>query len=158
MSRRATFPSCRRRLIATAAGLVAFGACGGAADTSPTSFRADEVLERRAELIRASEARDWQAVARLYTDDAVLMPPSGRVIEGRDSITAFLTTPEGVDTRDARFIDMQVRGSDVLAYVAARYSYYVIQEGDTTRVEGPYVAVWHRHPAEGWQIQAMSWH
>lgn len=86
------------------------------------------------------------------------MPPTGRVIEGRDSIRAFLTTPAGVDTRNAEFADLQVRGGDSLAYVAARYAYTMIRGGDTTRIQGPYVAVWHRHPVEGWQIQVMSWH
>ena len=116
------------------------------------------MLDRRAELIRASEARDWTTVAGLHAIDAIVMPPSGRVVQGRDSIAAFLTTPAGVETRDAEFTNLQVRGSGPLAYVVARYRYSVVASADTTYLEGPYVAVWHRHPTDGWQIQAMSWH
>lgn len=94
----------------------------------------------------------------LHAEDAILLPPGGRVIRGRDSIQAFLTSPGDVTTADVRYLDLQVSGADSLAYVVARYEYAVLRGADTARVQGPYAAVWKRHPTEGWQIQVMSWH
>ncbi len=140
-------------------GLVAIAAaCVAPSDERSGGFLEEEVLARRAELIRVTDMRDWDAVGMLHAQDAILLPPSGRVIRGRESIQAFLTSPPDVTTTDVDYSNLQVSGTDSLAYVVATYGYTVIRGADTTRIKGPYAAVWRRHPVEGWQIQVMSWH
>lgn len=132
--------------------------CVGGPDEPGNPFDPQDILSRRAQLVAATLDRDWRGVGLLHAADAILIPPSGRVIEGRDSIQAFLTTPSDVETEDVTYVNLRISGTDSLAYVVAAYEYEVVRGADTTRVRGPYAAVWRQHPLEGWQIQVMSWH
>ena len=39
--------------------------------------------------LAAAQARDWRTVALLYTEDAILMPPNGPPVVGRENIRAW---------------------------------------------------------------------
>ena len=76
------------KLPVLAALAVSVAACaGGAASLSDADIAAIEEVGES--WIAAANADDWAAVAALYTENAVFMPPNGPAVQGRAAIQAF---------------------------------------------------------------------
>lgn len=110
------------------------------------------VAERNAAFMAGVAARDGNAVAANYTEDAVLMPAGVPAVEGREAIAQFFQG--GIDAGIAR---VELMPGEVIAPSAD-----VIVERATSRVynaagdlleEGKYVVVW-RKVGDQW---FMSW-
>jgi uncharacterized protein (TIGR02246 family) len=65
---------------------VQLAGCAGV--QSPGDVRIHTVRSALAELMEADNAGDLDAIAASYTEDAVLLPPSGEVVRGREAIRA----------------------------------------------------------------------
>ncbi|HEU4698371.1 MAG TPA: nuclear transport factor 2 family protein, partial [Gemmatimonadales bacterium] len=95
----------------------------GAPDDS--GARGDAAGARRAilgtlrEYVRASNAGDVPALVRLYTDDALVLPPSHPPIEGRRAIAAFWR--QGIDSGFA-LTPLRVDVHGDVAWVVGRYT------------------------------------
>ena len=75
----------------------------------------------------AARANDWAALAALYTQDAVLMPPNHEAVRGRSAIQEFFGTFPPVS-------DLQLNGTEVdgvgdVAFVTGSYSLTLAPEG-----------------------------
>jgi uncharacterized protein (TIGR02246 family) len=99
-------------------------------------------------------AGDWAALAALFTEEAVLMPPNGPVVEGRVVIQAFLEPFPPITQFESTIVQIDGRGD--LAFVRASYSQGYIDEGtpESIHITGKYVQIWRKQPDGKWLIAA----
>lgn len=102
---------------------------------------------------KAVNAGDAVAVAALYSDDALLMPPHAPVLQGPLSIQAFME--EFPKVTDLHCTDMIIQGKDGLVYVAGTYSMTLHPEGaDPIQDDGKYLDVRRKDPDGTWRFVA----
>ena len=99
----------------------------------------------------AHASRDWNAVGRQYTEDALLMPPMAPVIRGRAAIQAWFEANEN-DTRVEVAI-LEIEGFADLAYVRgeSRVTLGVTTDTPVTFV-GKYLDIRRRQPDGSWLV------
>jgi uncharacterized protein (TIGR02246 family) len=88
-------------VLALAGLIISAAACAPATDEEPAGDEAAApaaadmpsaeagIAEASAAWAAAWDAGDGAAMAALYTDDAMVLPPGGEALEGREAITAF---------------------------------------------------------------------
>ncbi|HET6639780.1 MAG TPA: DUF4440 domain-containing protein [Gemmatimonadota bacterium] len=108
---------------------------------------------------RALERGDAEGMAAQYVDDAVVVPPGGRMIAGRDSIRVFWT-PRNPDFRTLAH-SLTTDRLEVVGDVAIEVGTWR-QEGqlrnEAPRVSaGRYQVVWRRQPDGVWKMQFDTW-
>ncbi len=102
-------------------------------------------------------AGDWAAVAALFTEDAVFMPPNGPAVEGRTAIQASLEPLPPFAQFEATIVQIDGRGN--LAFVRATYSETYTVEGTPEPIHntGKYVEIWRKQPDGKWLIAVEIW-
>jgi uncharacterized protein (TIGR02246 family) len=102
-------------------------------------------------------AGDWAAVAALYTEDAVFMPPNEAAVEGRAAIQARLEPFPPFAQFEATILEID--GSGNLAFVRATYSEAYTVEGTPEPIHdtGKYVEIWRKQPDGKWLIAVEIW-
>lgn len=130
------------------------------AQTLADSAAAAEGIAQSAQAFsRALERGDADGMAAQYVDDAVVVPPGGRMIAGRDSIRAFWT-PRNADFRTLAH-SLTTDRLEVVGEVAVEVGTWR-QEGQL-RDEAPresagrYQVVWRRQPDGAWKMQFDTW-
>ena len=124
--------------------------CGAeAAGTAAPLSSADDVAIRQAtaDFAAAALANDADALANLYTEDAVFMPPNEPAVVGKDAIRARLAA----DTYQAFTLQVSsVEGRGDLAYSRGTYTirFQPGNEGDFIDDTGKWLVV-HRKQADG---------
>ena len=108
---------------------------------------------------RAMEAKDAETMTAQYTDDATLIPPSGRLVNGRDEILAFWGTgnPEFRTLEHRLTTDRLEVSGDVAMEVGTWYQKGQLGDAEPTESSGRYFVVWRRQPDGGWKMQFDSW-
>lgn len=106
---------------------------------------------------RAVLAGDADAVAALYTDDAVEMPPGAPERVGREAIRAGYQG--GGETTEFTMIPLQIEGRADLAYDRGGWSWTGVMPGTTEpRTEvGKYLAIARRQADGSWRWTAAIW-
>ncbi len=144
-------------------GLVACGEQAGE-DGMEMAMEMD-MAELRADLeamdVRWAEgytAGDAAAVAALYAEDATLLPPNVKKLQGRAAIQAFFKAELEMGATDLGLTTISVGGAGDIAYVVGRYTVAVPAEGgEMMRDEGKYLAI-HQHQADGtWKLKFDTW-
>jgi ketosteroid isomerase-like protein len=107
-----------------------------------------EVLTRT--VVRLIRAGDWAGWAALYSEDAVLHPPNGTAVHGRDAIQSWGEAFPPVEA--VEFSDVQVFGEGNVAYVTTAYALTIRGLPPDT---GKQLGVCRRGVG-GWQIVAVS--
>lgn len=97
-------------------------------------------------------AQDFDAMAQLYTEDAVVMPPNQPAVTGRAALLEFMRSFPRV-TR-AEFQPDEIDGYGDLAYVVGRYSMTLEPEGAPGPVEdhGKYIELRRKQPDGSWLL------
>jgi uncharacterized protein (TIGR02246 family) len=92
------------------------------------------------------------AFAAMYTADAVVLPPGGQPVDGRDAITQFWTDRlKPGNRKDHTFEIVSVRQDGEVAYQVARWTLDIVNPtGAPTRVSGNTVRVFERQPDGAW--------
>jgi uncharacterized protein (TIGR02246 family) len=99
----------------------------------------------------AARAGNWVAVAALYTEDAVLMPPNAPAVEGRSAIQAFFTSLPPVTAFDLKTVEIDGRGD--LAYVSGNYAMTITPPGGTpVNDTGKFLEIHRRQPDGSWPL------
>lgn len=142
------------RLLSVLLPMLATTAC--TAPAPATTDLAVEIERSYWQMIAAVSARDFDRALAMYTDDAVLLAPDGRVLRGRDEIAAFLASPPGTVIRDTRIETIAVDGSGDFAYHAGRYAFTLAEAGVQRAVRGRYLMVWRR-VGRAWRVAADMW-
>jgi uncharacterized protein (TIGR02246 family) len=108
---------------------------------------------------RALERGDAEGMAAQYVDDAVLVPPNGRVIAGRDSIRVFWT-PRNPDFRTLAHsltTDRLEVAGEVAVEVGTWRQEGQLKDEQPRESAGRYLVVWRRQPDGAWKMQFDSW-
>lgn len=94
--------------------------------------------------------QDFEGMAELYTEDAVVMPPNRPAIRGKGQVLDFMRAFPRV-TR-AEFDVDEIDGYGDIAYVTGRYSMTLEPEGAPDSVEdrGKYIEVRRKQPDGSW--------
>jgi uncharacterized protein (TIGR02246 family) len=101
--------------------------------------------------VAAARAGNWDQVASLYSDDAVLMPPNAATDEGRDAVRATLAGFPPLQSLD--FDRVHIDGSGDLAYVHGNYRMtFATPDGQTMEDRGKYIEIWERQDDGQWRI------
>jgi uncharacterized protein (TIGR02246 family) len=116
------------------------------------------IEETNAKWAEAFNQGDAAAVAALYTDNAVLMPPNNEMIQGREGIQQFWNGAMQMGMTDVTLTTVDLEGSGNLAYEIAKYSLTIQPEGQEVMKDvGKYIVVWKRQEDGTWKIQADIW-
>ena len=130
------------------------------AQTPADSSAAAEGIARSAEAFsRALEQGDAEGMAAQYVDDAVLVPPGGRMIAGRDSIRAFWTprNPEFRTLGHSLTTDRLEVVGEVAVEVGTWRQEGQLRDEEPRESAGRYLVVWRRLPDGAWKMQFDSW-
>ena len=100
----------------------------------------------------ASNDGDADALSALYADDALLLPPDGAVVAGRDSILAFWK--DGIEPGISfEVVDSKTEGGT--GFVAGRF---LVEATDSAPADsGKYVLCLRRQPDGAWRVVADIW-
>ena|SRR5438105_1376809 len=128
---------------------IAFLMLGCATTSTMTSNDADSYI-RGAEprFITAFNAGNADAVAAMYTDDAVLLVPNAPIARGNAAIRDAFRASFGGGHPTLNFAPDRIVQSGDVAY---EYGHYTMQMGSMTD-QGSYVTVWRRQPNGDWKI------
>jgi len=136
-------------LLALAPGFL--GGCGARPTPSdPAARQAIEAAIRR--YVDASNQGDATALASLYAEDAMLLPPDHEPIRGREAIGAFWRqgTDEGLEVTN---LAVEVDGN--LGYLVGRYHLPATDEEPAD--SGKYVMCLKRQRDGSWKLTADIW-
>jgi len=134
-----------------AVGLALLAGCGqGSSPGEGGSKRAIEAAVQR--YVEASNQGDADALASLYADDAVLLPPDHEPVRGRAAIGEFWRqgTDEGLEVTT---LTVEVDGD--LGYLVGRYHLPATDEEPAD--SGKYVMCLKRQRDGAWKLTADIW-
>lgn len=95
---------------------------------------------------------DFEGMAELYTDDAVVMPQNHPVVKGREQLLEFMRAFPRVT--HAEFEADEIGGYGELAYVTGRYAMTLEPEGAPEPVEdrGKFIEIRRKQPDGSWLL------
>ena len=98
--------------------------------------------------------RDFDALAALYSDDAVVMPPNEPAVHGRTAVKAWMAAFPVVT--DFTLSTSRIEGRADLAYVRGTYTMTLRPEGAQTpvMVRGKYLEIRRRQSNGEWLLEA----
>jgi len=138
-------------LLSTAAAVAAEG---------PEASATAAVRSARDRLASAQIAGDQNAILDLCAEDAVIVPPGGEPITGRDAISDWLRTSNPAGSRPARLVfetqSLFVKG-EIAVEVGQARAELASPGGPPTPLFDAYLAVWSRGPDGGWRISRVMW-
>jgi uncharacterized protein (TIGR02246 family) len=125
--------------------------CAGSSPADAPEARAGIQAAVR-QYVAASNRGDAGALAALYADDAVLLPPDHEAVEGREAIGAFWRqgTDEGLQVTTLR---LDVAGD--VGYLVGRYRLPPTAEEPAD--SGKYVLCLKRQDDGSWKVTADIW-
>ncbi len=132
---------------------VSVAACaGGAASLSDADIAAIEEVDES--WAAAANGDDWGGLAALYTEDAILMPPNGPVVQGRAAIEAFFVAFPPTSGWTLNPVEIDGRGD--LAFVRGTFSTMIEMEGmPAVQETGKYIEI-RRKQADGSWLLAVD--
>jgi uncharacterized protein (TIGR02246 family) len=97
-------------------------------------------------------------VIELCTEDVKWIPPNSPPLETKDAISRYLKA-NSVDLKGIQIKDLEIRGSDKIAFLIANYCARFSVEGETQPQESTGTHLWVlRKTAEGgWLVAAITW-
>lgn len=105
----------------------------------------ERILERSARFSDFIVQGQYDSLAATYTEDAKILPPITRIIEGRDSIKKYWGRNPDITTIHHRAVSSELNINGDLAY---DYGYYEgttrQKDGTETPFKGKYVILWKR--------------
>ncbi len=109
------------------------------------------------EFVQKVTKGDFQGLADLYTEDAVLMPPGFPALYGREEIRSWTQAYPPVTKFECHF--EEVDGYDDLAYVRGRYVMEISPQGAPEPIvdKGKFLEIRRRQPDGSWPISVDTW-
>ena len=113
----------------------------------------DATTEFNEALAAGFAAGNFEALGPFYTEDASLLPPRGKFLDGRASAAAFWL---GVANRFKSVVFTTMALKDLGDAARRETGTYAMGGADGQAVEGKYVFVWQLVEGE-WQIESAIW-
>jgi len=150
--------SARSVLTAASAFILAAAACAGPApEAGPLSEEdlaaINDLVERQ--MVEAFLAEDWAALASVFTEDGVRMPPNEPLHQGRAAIEAWTSSNWGPLTYTGFTQEaLEIDGRGDLAYVRGTYSVTVEPPGAPEPITsvGKTLAILRKQPDGSWLV------
>jgi uncharacterized protein (TIGR02246 family) len=117
-----------------------------------------KIAERDAEYGAAASRGDIAAVAELYTDDAILLPPNAEMVRGKQGVKQFfdeLKKTRGVPQVTLRTIELEELG-DTANEVGELTLRIQPPGGEPVTDVGKYVVIWKRE-GDTWKLAVDIW-
>jgi ketosteroid isomerase-like protein len=136
----------------------ALGAIVTACGAGPLSERDRAAFQDLDRVFRASVTnQDWAALELVYADSAVLLPPAGPAVTGRDNIQVWYSA----SGRRINVFETATHAADGRGDLAYRRGTYLITfqapgAGLVTET-GKFVWVLRKEPAGGWRVTVDVW-
>jgi uncharacterized protein (TIGR02246 family) len=102
--------------------------------------------------IQAVKSEDWAAVAAMYTEDAVFMPPNQPIVQGREAIQTWM---EAFPTlTEFNLIDVEIDGYGDLAFSRKTLSMTIAPEGapEPIKDEGKALVIFRKQSDGSWLL------
>jgi len=135
------------------AALFALVASPGLAQTA-----SGEIEKANQRFMDAFNSGDAATVGRLYTEQAVVLPPEAEMIEGREAIRKYWQSAidHGIRNLSLRSVRVDEYGGDAAREIGRFSLESPAEQGRTSKVDGKYVVVW-RKTGGGWQLDSDIW-
>jgi uncharacterized protein (TIGR02246 family) len=127
--------------------------------TSPEPFNKEQVLQAIQEEIAiystALRERDLNTILGTYMDDAVVLPPDGDMLRGKEAIGQMYESLWEIGLQEVILTTIEIGGSGDLAYEIGRTRVQIQPEGmevitDSTK----YLVIWKKQPDGKWKVYA----
>lgn len=117
----------------------------------------EKMREISEDFVKKVTGADFEGLASLYTEDAVLMPPGHPAVFGRANILKWTEAYPPVTKFECHFDE--VDGYEDIAYVRGRYLMQFNPEGSPEPVEdrGKFVEVRRKQVDGSWPIAVDTW-
>lgn len=110
-----------------------------------------------AEFARAYNAGDAEALAAMYADDAVLMPPDKPAVSGHDAILAFAREDTAGAKQSGLKLEIDAGASGSSGNLGWHSGAFRLKAADgSTAATGKYVEVWERRDGK-WVMIRDAW-
>jgi uncharacterized protein (TIGR02246 family) len=105
--------------------------------------------------VQAVDAGDAAAIASLYADDAVILPPGGEMMKGRSAIQAFWKAAmEQFEHGKLTAVDVKPLGSEAAREIGT-FSFRT-KGSQPQEITGKYVVVWEKVGSD-WKLATDIW-
>ena len=102
-----------------------------------------------------AEAGDWDAVAALYTEEAVVMPPGQETVIGRSAILDLFSP---LTISDFQLVTAEIDGRGDLAFARGTYVWTVrVGDGEPVPDGGKWLTVWRKQADGTWLLSQDIW-
>lgn len=111
------------------------------------------IKETNESFVSFMRRRDARALAKLYSEDAMLLPPGSDFVEGREDIRVFWQTvmDAGISNAELETVELHDFGGMVLEIGA-----YKLHAGGAVVDGGKYVVVWRQEDL-CWKLYRDMW-
>jgi uncharacterized protein (TIGR02246 family) len=114
----------------------------------------EEVLSEFCEELHQGDA---EAMAALFTDGAILLPPNSEIVRGRQGIEKFWRAVLQGGTKELTSTIMESSGSGDTIHVVGNFVSKISQIGKKpVEVKGKYVTIL-KHTTSGWKVHGHIW-
>jgi uncharacterized protein (TIGR02246 family) len=142
---------------ALAVALVVAATSVGRSEEAGTDSARAAIEQANARFSQAIARGDAQAIAKLYTEDAILLPERGEMVKGRQGIGEFWKNAMDDGVKSVTVTTLDVGGSGDLAHEVGTVLLTLQTEGrPPATASAKYVVVWKRE-ADGWKIHRDIW-
>ena len=129
--------------------------CGCAApETRQPQDVTEQIQAANGEFMAAFAAGDAQALATLYAENGMLLPPNSDFVSGTAAIQEFWQAVMDAGVAGAKLTVEEAQGLDDTAWEVGRYALY--DPAGSTIDEGKYIVLWKRTEA-GWRLHRDIW-
>ncbi len=139
--------------------VLAISGCAPQVDTAADQATIEQALRDWLEATNKPGEEGADGYASFTTEDAVLLPPNGARVDGRDAVRALILSYTQAEefsiTWEAR---VEVSAAGDLAYSMGTYEYSLKDaEGNPVSDNGKSVDIWKKQPDGSWKVAVVIW-
>jgi uncharacterized protein (TIGR02246 family) len=118
----------------------------------------DKIDEANKAFLKAFNKGDLTEAMKVYTDDAIILPPNAEIMKGRDAITAFWqgALDMGVKEAELETVEVSQMGEDTACEIG-KYVLKIQPEGiEEFTDKGKYLMIW-KNIDGSWKWDMDAW-
>ena len=140
--------------------VLAISGCAPQVDTAAEQAAIEQALRDWLEATNKPGEEGADGYASFTTEDAVLLPPNGARIDGRDAVRALILSYTQAEefsiTWEAPRVEVSAAGD--LAYSMGTYEYSLKDaEGNPVSDKGKSVDIWKKQADGSWKVAVVIW-